>query len=165
MKKPIYGKNVFIADGAKVLGDVILGEQSSIWYNAVVRADLETIWIGTRTNIQDNAVVHLDPGGAVKIGNDVTIGHSAIIHGCEVGDNTIIGMGAIVMNNAIIGQNCIIGAGALVKEGAVIPDGSVAVGSPAKVIRKVTNQDIEHIHRNAQCYVLEAAHMLEGIDE
>lgn len=151
----MMGKNVFIADGAKVLGDVRIGDNSSIWYNAVVRADKETITIGNNTNVQDNAVLHLDPGGKVEIGDYVTIGHNAIVHGCKVGNNTLIGMGAIVMNHAVIGDNCLIGAAALVTEGMIIPDGSVVKGSPAKISRNVTEADIEKIHANALTYVEE----------
>lgn len=154
--KPVLGENVFIAEGAKVLGDVRIGDNSSIWFNAVVRADKDVITIGKNTNVQDNAVLHLDPDGKLEIGDCVTIGHSAIVHGCKVGDNTLIGMGAIVMNHAVIGDNCIIGAATLVTEGMVIPDGSVVIGSPAKIKRSVSEEDIEKIHANALTYVKEA---------
>ena len=143
----------FIAPGAVVLGDVTIGENSGIWYNAVVRGDRDSIVIGKESNIQDNAVVHLGSGYPVEIGDHVTIGHGAIVHGCKIGDNTMVGMGAILMNGCKIGKNCIIGAGALVPEGMVIPDGSVAVGVPARVIKPVTEAQIAASLHNAAHYV------------
>ena len=122
----------FIAPGAVVLGDVTIGENSGIWYNAVVRGDGDSIVIGKESNIQDNAVVHLGSGYPVEIGDHVTIGHGAIVHGCKIGDNTMIGMGAILMNGCKIGKNCIIGAGALVTQNVEIPDNSLVVGNPGK---------------------------------
>ena len=115
----------YLAEGAIVKGDVTIGEDSGIWYHATVRGDTEKITIGSRTNIQDNAVLHVGAGHALTIGDDVTIGHSAIVHGCTVGNNTLIGMGAIILNGAVIGNNCIIGAGALVTQNMEIPDGSM----------------------------------------
>ena len=126
-------KSVFIAPGAQVIGDVTIGSDSGIWYNAVVRGDSKEIHIGKRTNIQDLAVLHVDKEYQLTVGNNVTIGHSAIVHGCSVGDNVLVGMGAIIMNGAHIGNNCIVGAGALVTENTVIPDGMIAYGNPAKV--------------------------------
>ena len=146
-------ESVYIAPGAQVLGNVQIGKDSSVWYNAVVRGDAATAIIGERTNIQDLACLHVDLQYKLKIGNDVTIGHSAIVHGCTVGNNVIIGMGAIIMNGAQVGDNCIIGAGALVTENTVIPDGSMAFGSPAKVIRKLTDVELDGIKKNAEVYV------------
>ena len=143
----------FIAPGAVVLGDVTIGENSGIWYNAVVRGDRDSIVIGKESNIQDNAVVHLGSGYPVEIGDHVTIGHGAIVHGCKIGDNTMIGMGAILMNGCKIGKNCIIGAGALVPEGMVIPDNSVAVGVPARVIKTIRDDQLAHNIENAEAYV------------
>jgi carbonic anhydrase/acetyltransferase-like protein (isoleucine patch superfamily) len=148
--------SVFIAPGAQVVGSVQIGKDSAIWYNAVVRGDSSTIVIGNRTNIQDLACLHVDKHYKLEIGNDVTVGHSAIVHGCAVGNNVIIGMGAIVMNGARVEDNCIIGAGALVTENTVIPAGSMAFGSPAKVIRKLTEAEIEGIKENAALYVKHA---------
>lgn len=145
-------KSVYLAPGSYALGEVSIGADSSIWFNAVVRGDLAPIRIGERTNIQDNAVLHGDEGYCVTLGDDVTVGHGAIVHGCEVGDNTIIGMGAILLNGCKVGKNCIIGAGALVKGGTVIPDGSMAVGSPAKVRRALTEDEIASIKANADEY-------------
>ncbi len=143
----------FIAPGAVVLGDVVIGEDCSIWFHAVIRAEDAPIRIGKGSNVQDNAVVHEDAGHPVTIGEYVTIGHGAIVHGCEIGDHTLVGMGAIILNGARIGQNCVIGAGALVTQNAVIPDNSLVIGSPAKVKREVTAEDVEHSMQNALHYV------------
>ena len=137
----------YIAEGAVVKGQVTMADGASVWYNATVRGDSEPIEIGRNSNIQDNAVVHVD------LSHSVIIGHSAIVHGCTIGDNTLIGMGAIVLNGARVGKNCIIGAGALVTQGTDIPDGSLAFGSPAKVVRALTADEIEENHRNAMHYV------------
>lgn len=121
---------VFVAANATVLGDVTLGRGVNIWYGAVLRADEGALILGENSNVQDNAVLHCDPGGQVVLGKNVTVGHSALVHGCTVGDNSLIGMHATILNHAVVGKNCIIGAGALVPEGMVIPDNSVAVGVP-----------------------------------
>jgi carbonic anhydrase/acetyltransferase-like protein (isoleucine patch superfamily) len=149
-------ESVYIAPGAQVAGNVQIGKDSSIWYNAVVRGDSSTVIVGERTNIQDLACLHVDMQNKLEVGNNVTIGHSAIVHGCIVGNNVIIGMGAIIMNGAHVGNNCIIGAGALVTENMVIPDGSMAFGSPAKVIRQLTDEEIARILDNAELYVQHA---------
>lgn len=149
-------KNVFIAPGAVCLGNISIGEESSVWYHATLRADKAIITIGSRTNIQDNAVVHVDEGHSVSIGDNVTIGHGAIVHGCTIGNNTLIGMGAIVLNGAKIGKNCVIGAGALVTQNAEIPDDSLAVGSPAKIRRQVSGEEAAENLKNAEEYVEEA---------
>lgn len=150
----------YLAEGAIVKGDVTIGEDSGIWYHATVRGDTEKITIGSRTNIQDNAVLHVGAGHALTIGNDVTIGHSAIVHGCTVGNNTLIGMGAIILNGAVIGNNCIIGAGALVTQNMEIPDGSLAFGNPAKIKRKLTEEEIASNRDNVLLYVKEAKDQL-----
>jgi carbonic anhydrase/acetyltransferase-like protein (isoleucine patch superfamily) len=149
-------KSVFIADGAKVIGDVDMGENSSIWFNAVIRADSDTVKIGENTNIQDNAVIHTSAGFGVQIGNNVSIGHGAIVHGCTVKDNVIIGMGAIILNGAVIEENCIIGAGTLVTQGKVIPSVSLAFGNPVKVVRRLSEEEIKSISDNAASYVNKA---------
>ncbi len=146
-------KNVYVADGAYIIGDVTIGEDCGVWYNAVIRGDEDTIEIGKRTNIQDNAVLHIDTGFPLKVGSNVTIGHGAIVHGCTIGDNVLVGMGAIIMNGAVIGDNSIIGAGALVTQNAQIPAGSVAFGNPAKVRGEVKEEDVTHILHNADVYV------------
>lgn len=146
-------KNIFIAPGAHVIGDVLIGENAGIWYNAVVRGDANTITIGDSTNIQDNTTVHTDADYPVHIGNGVTIGHNAVIHGCTIGDNTVIGMGSIILSGAVIGNNCIIGAGSLVTGKMRIPDNSLAFGNPAKVVRTVSSEEIEANRENARHYV------------
>lgn len=151
-------KTVFVADGAKITGgDITIGKDSSVWYNSVIRCNVgETVSIGEGTNIQDLCMVHTAHGASVRVGNMVTVGHSCIIHGCSIGDNTLIGMGSIVMNHAKIGNNCIIGAGSLVTEGTVIPDGSVAFGRPAKVIKAVSEEQIEAVRLSAEQYIEES---------
>lgn len=148
----------FIAPGAAVLGDVTVAEDCGIWYNATVRGDRTHIRIGKGSNIQDNCVVHGDIGYPVTIGENVTIGHGAIIHGCTIEDNTLIGMGAILLNGCHIGKNCIVAAGALVTQNTVIPDNSLVLGSPGKVKREVTDEEIASNLENARVYVEEAAH-------
>ena len=152
----IIDKTVFIADGARVLGDVEIGKNSSVWFNAVIRADSAKVKIGSRSNIQDNAVIHTSKDFGVRIGDNVTVGHGAIVHGCTVKNNVMIGMGAIVLNGAVIEENCIIGAGALVTQGKVIPAGSLVFGNPAKIVRNLTDQEIRSITDNAASYVKEA---------
>ncbi len=146
-------KNSFIAKGAHVVGKVSIGENVSIWYNAVVRSDTNTITIGCDTNIQDNATLHTDAGFPVQIGAGVTVGHNAVVHGCTVGDNTVIGMGSIVLSGAVIGSNCIIGAGSLGTGKMRIPDNSLAFGNPAKIIRAVTAEEADANRENAAHYV------------
>lgn len=144
---------VFVAANATVLGDVTLGRGVNIWYGAVLRADEGALILGENSNVQDNAVLHCDPGGQVVLGKNVTVGHSAIVHGCTVGDNSLIGMHATILNHAVVGRNCIIGAGALVPEGMVIPDNSVAVGVPARVIKTIRDDQLAHNIENAEAYV------------
>ena len=158
---PNIHESVFIADGAIVKGNVTIGEDSSVWYNAVVRIEAAEVVIGKRTNIQDCAVVHGEEDFPVYIGDNVTVGHTAIIHGCTIKSNTLIGMGAIVLNGAVIGENCVVGAGALVTEGTVVPDGSLVLGSPAKVRREVTQKDLDLIVDSADVYVKEAKEEME----
>ena len=137
-------------------GNVRMGELASVWYHAVVRGDREPVCIGSRSNIQDNCVVHVDAGYPVEIGENVTVGHGAILHGCSIGDNSLIGMGSILMNGCSIGKNCIIGAGTLVTQGMVIPDNSLVIGNPGKVKRPVTEAEIEQNLKNAALYAEEA---------
>lgn len=144
----------YIAPGADVMGNVIMEKDSSIWYQAVVRADRDTIHIGAGSNIQDGCVLHTDEGYPVEIGAHVTVGHKAIIHGCQIGEGSLIGMGAIILNGAKIGKNCVVGAGALVTQGTVIPDGMMVLGSPAKVKRKVTEEEIRHNRKNTDEYIV-----------
>lgn len=155
-KTPVIDESCFIAENAVIAGDVTIGKDSSVWFGAVVRGDASSITVGEKSNIQDNAVIHGDPRYRTVIGNGVTVGHTAIVHSSQIGDNTLIGMGAIVMNRAHIGKNCVIGAGALVTEGTEIPDNSVAFGSPAKVVKKATPAQILMNKTNAASYVSEA---------
>ena len=154
-------KSVYLARGSVVVGDVTLMEGCGVWYNAVIRGDEDSVVIGRGSNIQDNAVIHVDKGHPVRIGEGVTVGHGAILHGCTVGDNSLIGMGAIVLNDAVIGRDCIIGAGALVTGGTVIPDGSVAFGNPARVRKEAGPEGAASNRRNAAFYRQLAREALE----
>lgn len=152
-KKPVIGKEVFVAENAVLIGEVKLCDQANIWYSAVLRADEGSITVGEGSNVQDNATLHTAKDFPVVVGKHVTIGHNAIVHGCTVGDDTMIGMGACVLNGAVIGKGCLIGAGALVKEGQVIPDFSLCVGVPAKVVRTLDEKGAKGIVKNAEMYV------------
>ena len=148
--------SAFIAAGAVVIGDVTLGADASVWFNAVLRGDSESLRIGAGSNIQDGAICHADPGMPLIIGEGVTIGHRAIAHGASIGDHSLIGMGAIVMNGARIGRHCLVGAGALVTEGKVFPERSLILGSPARVVRPVTDDEVAMMRRTAAEYVVKA---------
>ncbi len=156
-KVPVIAKDVWIAPGAHVLGDVVLGAGASVWFGAVLRGDNERLTIGADTNIQENSILHTDMGFPLTIGVGCTLGHNVIVHGCFIGDNTLIGMGATIMNGARIGRDCLIGAGALVTEGKVIPDGSMVLGSPGKVVRDLDAQAKEGLRASAQHYRENAA--------
>ena len=142
----------WVAPNATIIGDVTLGKNSSIWFNAVLRGDIENIYIGEGSNVQDGSVLHTDPGCPLKIGKNVTIGHLVMLHGCTIGDNSLIGIGAVILNNAKIGKNCIIGAKTLITENKEIPDNSLVVGSPGKVIREVTEEETKSILENTKHY-------------
>ena len=161
---PVLHAGTFVAENAMLIGAVELGENASIWYNCTVRADVNKIVIGKNTNIQDNTVVHCDYGFPTYIGDNVTIGHRAVIHGCIIGDNCLIGMGSIIMDGAEIGNECIIGAGAVVSPGKKIPPRSLVMGVPGKVIKEIDESQIEVIAKSAQTYVkLAKAHLLESV--
>lgn len=151
-KKTDIDEDTFIAESADIIGDVSIGEGSSLWYGAVVRGDMNHIKIGRYTNVQDNASLHVDTNDPLTIGDYTTIGHNAVVHGCSVGDNCLIGMGAIVLNGAKIGDNSIIGAGTVVTEGAEIPPNSLVIGIPGKVRRSLTEEEIKTIKDNAMRY-------------
>lgn len=155
----------WVADSAQVMGDVYLGHQASVWFGAVIRGDNERIHIGDYSNVQENSVIHTDAGIEVKIGNYVTIGHLAMLHGCEIGDNSLIGIGAVVLNNAKIGKNCIIGAKALVTEGKEIPDNSLVVGSPAKVVKTLTDEQTAMLKLSAVHYAERCQKFRAGLKE
>ncbi|WP_026475755.1 gamma carbonic anhydrase family protein [Alkaliphilus transvaalensis] len=152
-KKPVVDESCFIAETADLIGEISIGANSSIWYKAVLRGDVNSITIGENTNIQDNTVIHVSDVDPTIIGNNVTVGHSCIIHGTKIGNNALIGMGAIVLDGAEIGENTIIGAGSLVPQGKKIPSGVLALGSPAKVIRDLTDEEIEKLKISAEHYV------------
>ncbi|HVU88955.1 MAG TPA: gamma carbonic anhydrase family protein [Pirellulales bacterium] len=145
--------SVYLAEGVRIAGDVTIGEDSSLWFNAVIRGDCAPIRIGRRTNIQDNAVIHADPGFPCTIGDGATIGHTAIVHGAEIGDNVVVGMHSVVMNGAKVGANSIIGVGAVVTEGVEIPPGSLVMGLPGKIKRELTEAEIAGNHLSAEHYV------------
>ena len=161
MKNPDIHPSAFVAPGAVVRGDVHLAENSSVFYNAVLRGDRAPIFIGAGTNIQDGCVVHVEYDLPAVVGRDVTVGHGAILHGCTIGDETLIGMGAIVLNGARIGSHCLIGAGALVTQSTVIPDGMMALGSPARVKSPLTPEAIASLHETALHYRQEAQELKE----
>ena len=160
-KKPTLGKGVYIARGAAVLGDVTIGDHSSVWYNAVARGDINRIVIGHHSNIQDNAVLHLADDYGCIIGDYVTVGHSAIVHACTVGNECLIGMGAVVLDGSVIGEQCLIGAKALVTNRSKIPPGSLVMGAPAKVVRALTPEERAGLKHWADKYVANAAYCLE----
>lgn len=143
----------FIAPGSTIVGNVEIGSNSSVWYNAVLRGDIEKIVIGSYSNIQDGCVVHCVHNQETRVGSHVTVGHGAILHSCSIGDNSLIGMGAIVLDGVRIGKNCLVGAGAVVTPNTDIPDGSMVLGSPAKVKRQLAQEEIDHIKANALEYV------------
>jgi carbonic anhydrase/acetyltransferase-like protein (isoleucine patch superfamily) len=142
----------FVAAGARLVGDVTLGENASVWYNAVLRGDGAPIVVGAGSNLQDNVSVHVDAGHPVRIGDNVSVGHNAVVHGCSIGDGTLIGMGSVILSGAEIGEGCLVAGGAVVLEGAVIPSGSLVAGVPAKVRRELTAEEKLGILRNAGVY-------------
>ena len=151
-KKPKNSGENWVAPNATIIGDVTLEKNSSVWFNAVIRGDNENIYVGEGSNVQDGSVLHTDPGCPLRIGKDVTIGHIVMLHGCTIGDNSLIGIGAVILNNAKIGKNCIIGAKALITENKEIPDNSLVVGTPGRVVRKLTDEEIGKITENAKHY-------------
>ncbi len=146
-------ENYWVAPDAHIIGNVILGKDVGIWFGSVLRGDNDIIKIGDETNVQENTIIHVDPGCPVTIGVNCTIGHSTIIHGCTIGDNSLIGMGSTILNNAKIGDNCLVGANSLVTENKEFPDGSLIVGSPAKAIKQLSNEAIENIKKASDNYV------------
>tara|TARA_B100000780_G_scaffold127644_1_gene89449 strand:- start:31 stop:543 length:513 start_codon:yes stop_codon:yes gene_type:complete len=145
------GEN-WVAPNASIIGDIALEKNISIWFNVTLRGDIENIYIGEGSNVQDGSVLHTDPGYPLKIGKDVTIGHLVMLHGCTIENNSLIGIGAVILSGAKIGKNCIIGANALITENKVIPDNSLVIGSPGKIVRQVTNEEAKSITENAIHY-------------
>jgi carbonic anhydrase/acetyltransferase-like protein (isoleucine patch superfamily) len=160
---PQMAESAWVADSAQVMGNVVLGEDSSVWFGAVLRGDTETITVGKGSNVQDGSVMHADHGFPLTLGEHVTVGHQVMLHGCTIGDETLIGIGATVLNGAKIGKNCLVGARALVTEGKEFPDGSMILGSPAKVVRSLTPEQIEGLRRSARHYVENAERYRKGL--
>ena len=150
---PQVADSAWVADSAQVMGNVTLGPDASVWFGTVVRGDTEHITIGAGSNIQDASVLHADHGMPLVVGERVTVGHQVMLHGCTIGDESLIGIGAVILNGARIGRNCLVGAGALVTEGKEFPDGSMILGSPAKVVRQLSPEQIEGLRRSAQHYI------------
>jgi carbonic anhydrase/acetyltransferase-like protein (isoleucine patch superfamily) len=157
LARPRVDASAYIAPGARVVGDVTIGARSSVWFNAVLRADSASITIGAETNVQDGAVLHTDAGHACEVGNRCTIGHLAVIHGCRIGDGSLVGMGAIVLSGALIGEESLVAAGALVPEGREFRPRSLIVGAPARPLRLLTDEDIERLIRPSVTHYLEFA--------
>lgn len=150
---PLVPDSCFVAAGAHLIGDVRLGEQVSVWFCAVIRADNAPVIIGSGSNIQDCAVLHVDEGMPLNIGEQVTVGHQAMLHGCTVGSGSLIGIGAVVLNGAQIGNNCLVGAKALITENTVVPDGSLVLGSPGKIVRQLSPEQIAGMHTGTRSYM------------
>ena len=158
------GEGQWVAPNATVIGSVILGANSSVWFGAVIRGDNDLIEIGDNTNVQENSVLHVDPGVPMKIGNGVTVGHKVMLHGCTIGDNSLIGINAVVLNKAVVGKNCIIGANSLVPEGMKIPDNSLVMGSPAKVVKEITDGHKAMLTMSSMHYVAHAKEFSEHLE-
>ncbi|MDR2015575.1 MAG: gamma carbonic anhydrase family protein [Azoarcus sp.] len=163
--RPQIGEGSWIAHNATIIGDVRIGRFVSIWYNAVVRGDNEPIEIGDGTNIQDGSVLHNDEGVPLTIGENVSVGHMAMLHGCTIGDGCLIGINAVVLNNAVVGRDCLIAANALIPEGKTIPDRSLVVGSPGRILRTLTDEEIMRMRGNALHYVDNALRFQLGLHE
>lgn len=162
-RRPTVHATAWVAESAQVIGSVVLDQDASVWFNAVVRGDNDVLTIGAQSNVQDGSVLHTDEGVRLTIGRGVTIGHKVMLHGCDVGDFTLVGINAVVLNGATIGHHCLIGANALVTEGKVIPDGSLAVGSPARVIRQLTDAERTVLEGSAAHYLHNARRFREQL--
>ena len=160
---PRVAESAWVADSAQVMGNVELAEDASVWFGVVIRGDTETIQIGRGSNIQDASVLHADIGKPLTVGENVTVGHKVMLHGCSIGDGSLIGIGAVVLNGARIGKGCIVGAGALVTEGKEFPDGSMIIGSPAKVVRELTEDQQASLRMSALHYIENARRFKAGL--
>ncbi len=160
---PTISESAWVAESSQIIGDVELGDDANVWFGVVIRGDNEPIRVGRRTNIQDACVLHSDPGFPLTLGEDVTVGHKAMLHGCTIGDGSLIGIGAIVLNGAKIGKNCLVGAGALVTEGKEFPPGSMILGSPAKVVRQLGAEQLDGLQLMARHYVSNACRFRAGL--
>lgn len=162
---PSVHGSVFVAPTASVIGSVVLSENVSVWFGATIRGDNDTITIGRNSNVQEGAVMHTDPGLALTVGENVTIGHQAMLHGCTIGDGSLIGIQAVVLNGAVIGKNCLVGAGAIVTERKVFPDRSLILGAPAKVVRVLSDEDVATLLKGAAGYVDRRAQFLAKLKQ
>ena len=160
---PRMAGTAWVADSAQVMGNVELAEDTSVWFGAILRGDNELLRIGKGSNVQDGAMLHSDPGFPMTLGDNVTVGHRVMLHGCTVGDGSLIGIGAVLLNGAKIGRHCLVGAGSLVTEGKEFPDGSMIIGSPAKVVRQLAPEQIEGMRRSAAHYVANAKRFKAGL--
>jgi carbonic anhydrase/acetyltransferase-like protein (isoleucine patch superfamily) len=162
-KEPRFGRSGWIAPSATVIGDVVLGEDVSVWWGAVLRGDNDRIEIGNGSNVQDNAVLHTDPGHPISIGTDVTVGHMVMLHGCTIGDGSLIGIGSVILNDVRIGRNCLIGANSFLPEGKEIPDGSVVFGAPGRVVKSVTAEHLAQMRQATESYKERWRHYRSGL--
>ena len=162
---PKLADDAYIAPGAQLMGNVEMEAGSSVWFGAVLRGDNDLIKIGARSNIQDNSVLHTDPGMPLTIGEGVTVGHQVMLHGCSIGDNTLIGIGSTILNGTKVGKNCIIGAHTLIAEGKDIPDGSLVIGSPGRVVKQLSEPQIAMLKMSADIYVANAKRFKDGLVE
>jgi carbonic anhydrase/acetyltransferase-like protein (isoleucine patch superfamily) len=160
---PELGEGVWIADNATVLGSVKLGRKVSVWFGAVLRGDNDPIVVGDGSNIQDGSILHTDDGVPLTIGENVTVGHMAVLHGCTVGDGSLVGINAVVLNGAVIGKSCLIGANCLIPENKVIPDRSLVVGTPGRIIRQLSDEEVAGLQRSAENYMENAARFSQGL--
>lgn len=167
-RTPLIDPSAYVCESAMVIGSVQLAARTSVWFNAVLRGDNDDLILGVGSNVQDGAILHTDEGLELRIGDGCTIGHQAMLHGCQIGDGSLIGMQAIILNGAVIGKNCLIGAGAIVTEGKQIPDRSLVLGAPGKVVRTFTDNELERFRLSAENYVQRAAYYrlnLKRIDQ
>lgn len=162
---PTIAESAWVAPNATVIGNVLMEEESSVWFNVVIRGDHDLMTIGARSNIQDGTVIHTDTGITMTVGEGVTVGHQAMIHGCTIGDNSLIGIQAVILNRAKIGKNCLIGAGSLIPEGKEIPDNSLVMGTPGKVVRQLTDAEILMLKGSADHYVQNARRYREQLSK
>jgi carbonic anhydrase/acetyltransferase-like protein (isoleucine patch superfamily) len=160
---PRIAPSAWVADSAQVIGKVELGEEASVWFGAILRGDTDWLRIGRGSNVQDGSVLHTDAGIELVVGENVTIGHKVMLHGCTIGDGSLIGINAVVLNHARIGRHCLVGAGSLVTEGKEFPDGSLIVGSPARVVRQLTPEQIQGLEMTAKHYARNARHFAAGL--
>jgi carbonic anhydrase/acetyltransferase-like protein (isoleucine patch superfamily) len=160
---PKVSASAWVADSAQVIGNISLGDEASVWFNVVARADNEPMSVGARSNVQDGSVLHSDHGYPLTIGDDVTVGHQVMLHGCTIGDGSLIGIQSVVLNGARIGKHCVVGAGSVVTEGKDFPDGSLIFGAPARVVKALTPEQVEGLKRSAAGYVKNAQRFRDGL--